>query len=78
MENEAWRIVCALIGKELRHDQKIQIQLPTPLAGCQMPMPTHTVPLARAANLARTSGDETPLKSFCPLCRVLANHRGVP
>ena len=39
----------------LTGEQKIQLQLPTTMASCPMPMPTHLVPLARATDLMETS-----------------------
>ena len=54
VEERAWGIVEAIIGRQLTSDQKEQVQLPTVLGGCQMPMPIRTVPLARAADLMET------------------------
>ena len=54
VERSAWEIVRAIIGSDLSEAVKDQIQLPTALAGCQMPMPTELVPLARAADLMET------------------------
>jgi hypothetical protein len=54
VEQSAWEIVQAVIGRELSEDQRAQVQLPTCLAGCQMPMPTLIVPLARAAGVLET------------------------
>jgi len=53
VERHAWKIVEAVVGTELT-DQREQIQLPTALAGCQMPMPTSVTPMARAATLMET------------------------
>lgn len=54
VERQAWRVVEAVVGRELTAQQKEQIQLPTSFAGCQMPMPTLLAPLARAADIIET------------------------
>jgi len=51
VESRAWRVVEAIVGKSLTEQQKTQVQLPTSHGGCQMPMPTTLVPVARAADL---------------------------
>ena len=54
IERHAWDIVRAVIGADLTDAQKIQVQLPTVLSGCQMPMPTFLVPLANVAGIIET------------------------
>ena len=54
VERSAWDIVEAVIESELTDSQKVQVQLPTVMSGCQMPMPTLIVPLARAADIMET------------------------
>jgi len=51
VEERAWGLVEAIVGHQLTSHQKQQVQLPTVMGGCQMPMPIHMVPLARAADL---------------------------
>ena len=54
VERSAWMIAEAVLGKPLGEQERMQMQLPTALSGCQLTMPTHTVPLARAADLMET------------------------
>ena len=51
VEARAWEILEAVVGVPLTDQQRVQIQLPTQLSGCQMPMPTGMLPAARAAAL---------------------------
>ena len=54
VEEHAWQVVQAILGHGLSPQQKTQLELPTDLGGCQMPMPTHVAPLARAADVMET------------------------
>jgi len=51
VERRAWDVVEAVVGRSLTGSERLQLQLPTDHAGCQMPMPTAMVPVARAADL---------------------------
>ena len=54
VEERCWHVLEAIVGAPLLESQRGQVELPTCMAGLQMPMPTSMVPLARAASIVET------------------------